>query len=1834
MLRRVCLTLFVASGGLVLLGHSPVRSQPSFDCGKAASMVENAICGDEALQRLDARMAAAFRAARERLNETDRRTALDEQRRWLRAIGPACEISGDGQVAAERLPAATRCLSERYNERIAALEKPAAAPVATSAPAPVGGSPARLAATIFPASSRQETILTVEQFGRYAITVKSPRGTALQLIDFMDGPGAIKGSAGREDGRLDAFLDRGSYKLVLLGADSGAKPGEEAQLTLHPFTEVATGEPPVLPDARAVATELADFQQRSYWIKLDQMGPVILEAAGRHLADLRLWRDGAWLVDTANGAAESEPKSGEPFGVRRLNAILPAGLYKVVAYGGPGKVWTTASSASPLFIRRGFQTLSLDTPYRLTASPFGADRYLVPGNAGYARLELPESQPARLALGGYSPRVPFAGGGAEATIAKENRLPRAEVSQYGSNAAADPQMVTVEAAPGESYELEILHEDPRNEAPIPVSISGRYWLSVVPSGPVIDSIDETAILLQTPRGAKGPSVVAATALPLTGATRLKRRFNLLETTVLFVRVEQAGDYRFTTSGDGNADFLVEPLIPPEKYRRPAYLPSGKSWALDEGYYRVTIAPKPEALGIVDLTIDGSVTGVPPVDPPRQFATRLPSQELDEKGNYVLWVNRRPEIRNSVILRSLPDDLAKPLPVLLAPKDSVEVKVTVGQIGKLSVAGIDGKPLPAAIDGQPPAADQSLASGAHSIVLKNDGDQPLYALIAAEPPKDPNADKLPELPRSALNAIPVFPKLAAGRPAFGKLASDGSETYAIEVPAPGLYRLESTGLLATSGSLRNRVIVQLAGASANGVGRNFLIQQYLSTGSYQVTLTPTGSSAGDYGATLSATPVEDGGDLTAGVPARTTLKPGHSLAYSFDIPKEGRYRLETLGLNRQFAIRLEDSEGWPVIKPNTTAPVEQTFRAGRYRVVLLPQALEGRVVTSLAAVPDAAELTGHGPFALPWAALQSKEWLEPEAGQPRTPDQWRFTLPAPAEVAIDLAADMAGTLTTEGGAQTPTTVTGGKLATLALAAGAYRFDVVSARPDNRRTYTLRLDSTELLAGQRRPITAPAMVKLSVGAEQVIELGSFGGSDVRAKLFKDDQLIAANDDRPNDWNFAITRRLVPGVYRLQIDPSADGNASAVIAAQALDEVAEPTLAMPAGAAVADAKAHVYPLELARKPGLITAAAQSRNAVDLALERRAATGADWQTLATASGRNPHLAVLRSGEDDAQYRLRVWSTDHTTSPIAVKAALVTPPIADEALLTGRSGLAPTAIADIAPDLGVALVKLDKPGIFRLIEGDSVEVAASADGQLLTVGDRAVIGQSGWLALIEPAAQGKFAPIHAQRVDFSDRDQISLDVPASGATVALPPVKSREDLVVWLAESQLGQPSLRADGIGAAAPRSAIAIAPGLSLLGKTENALHLANGEGAQPLTLKLSRSGFAMTDTGRLDRGLTDIALPPGKAATVALASKEGAATVRLSLTLPARTMAILYGADMIRLLWSGDSASVYRLDGSYFQVALAHLGDDSPHASVQAVPIAPDLAARQLTGRAAFRELFATAGIVELDAEPGHLRVFGGEAMARFNDSERVLVGGELDLPSPAHIAIRHETGLVVARLDPPSAGQHGGSPVAITALPVSLPLSGDIMSFAVPGDRSRLIELVTTSSVMATTTLGSAPARLDAFADGAKLSVYAPQGQARFDLEPAGPGALSGVAQLRATPIVPISEGLGPKVRLAPGEARGYSFSVPDRRRIGVGVRASVDVARCRLLDAEGKTLGVGVTQLNELPPGDYVLLVEVPLEAIPVDVEPALVGVKLPDTGPPDDVKRNYLALVGRRPKS
>jgi uncharacterized protein len=97
---------------LVLL--APAAYGASFDCKKARTPVEKAICADAHLSSLDDQLAKAYRDALEKAADGD--TALrQDQRAWLKALNASCAGAGIGT-----------CIEKRETERIQALSSGAA----------------------------------------------------------------------------------------------------------------------------------------------------------------------------------------------------------------------------------------------------------------------------------------------------------------------------------------------------------------------------------------------------------------------------------------------------------------------------------------------------------------------------------------------------------------------------------------------------------------------------------------------------------------------------------------------------------------------------------------------------------------------------------------------------------------------------------------------------------------------------------------------------------------------------------------------------------------------------------------------------------------------------------------------------------------------------------------------------------------------------------------------------------------------------------------------------------------------------------------------------------------------------------------------------------------------------------------------------------------------------------------------------------------------------------------------------------------------------------------------------------------------------------------------------------------------------------------------------------------------------------------------------------------------------------------------------------------------------------------------------------------------------
>ena len=1692
------------------------------------------------------------------------------------------------------------------------------------------------------AQSRQSAELQVARFGRYSIRVASPQGTGLQLTDRMRGPGAVAGAAGERDGRLDTFLDRGEYLVTTLGhrAASG-----DATLSVHAFRPASADPPPRLEELKPVSTSLRDLEQRSWWLDVPSARRVELEAAGRSLADLRLWRDGLWLVDAAPATRRLQPRDGQPLFACRLSTALEPGLYLLTAYGGPEQAWAEESDAHPLHLRWGIPRLGSVGRRRLELSPFGIDRFLVPGSATAFRVELPEARSLELRVGPFDPERPFEEPGARTAIEKESVPPVAELDQP----QAEPHhLVTVSGEAGQPY---LLQHYQRLDY---YAFGGDrpHWVSTVHSGHAADSVDATGLLIESRDRWEHVTPLRSQVIEIGPEAAWRRRANLLGPTTLYARVLETGAYAVTVEG-AEAAVRVEPFLiaKPAGYEAPGFRPSGEPWELDAGFYSVTLQPQRKGVATIELRPAGMLDRLlqsvglaePALERPVVGAVRFEEVPLRRDRSYRLYVGAQPGAGVGAVVRPLPLDLSDPLPVWQRPGEDVTVPFEQREAGTLSAEAEDGERLEVSLDGGPWQREARVAPGRHTARVRVEGDATrAYGLGFTPERRDPRTP-LPELSPERLASLPELPALAAGAPAVLDLARGGQASYRLEVPEPGLYRLESTGLLATEGNLRTRTATSLVRRAENGVGRNFSIQSYLSPGDYQLSVAPRGRSAGHLGLSLQPAPLRRGGFLTLYRPARVSLPAGEAVEYRFIITEPGEFRVRALGSQgRSLRCRLDDRDGWPVVPPEGAADVSRWFDPGHYRFAVLPEETDARVVSLIEPVPRPRVYAGHGPHRLPLGRRVESVWMEPEAGAPREPDVWELELPASAELRLEVGGEMRGRLLREdadaGGWSEAAELPVRRGFQGRLDRGRYRLELVAARVDNRAPYALAAWPVPLLAGQERELTLPGEIPVAVGETGLVELASFGALDVRARLLDaQGALVAASDDRPDDWNFAIGRSLDAGDYTLRVEPVGAPRGTTRVSMRRPALVEEPPLAAPAGVdLVAGDAAHLYPLELPENAELLLVSARTDEGVGLALERREHQA--WRTAAVATGRRARLEVpLGAERAPGDYRLRLWSLDRRESPVRLELAAVAVAAVSEQRLA--AGLALTPVEGFGPGTAVGAVRLDRPGLLRASAGEGLRWCPGADEACQEARDGLVPATAARLLVVGEVAAGAAAPARATRVVLQPGSE-ALAVPLPERAPLLCDVAPTSGGPLLLhARSLAGQPGVEPlDSAGAAsAPAARLAVGPGASVAVRLRGSggvarLWRASAEAAEA---RVRARAFSEPRRAALRAGLAEGALDAGEVLRFDLSG--GATLVRLALD-PALVAVVSRGDETLSVHWGGGVALAEAAETSGDRLTLLHAGEPAGAARfvVEALPLPGATTARVAPG-APVERATDRAGRLRLEVAAlergGALHVRGASGDAVLVDAAgRVRRGRDLELlPGAAGVlTLPHAPGLLLIWSAPAGGAAAGPWPEATAAAPraVALPaseaLSGAQASFALELDAAAVVHLRTAAPVATRLIAAGAPERVDVHPDGARLDAFLPEGTARLTLRGLG-AALTGRAELTTSPVTPLEEGLGPELLLAPGASRFFSFRLDHPGPIGIGVRASEDVVEALLLDAAGTPLGRGAAQMPRLEPGVYLLELRSPRDAGPVTARAALVGLDPPDTGPPEEVVRTYL---------
>lgn len=989
-----------------------------------------------------------------------------------------------------------------------------------------------------------ETVLQVKEYGRYGILSKSRSGSAFTFVDRILGPSTF-GSTGSTDGRADVLLEEGFYKIRVKPSikDGGA------DILVTNYRELNTPDAPILFPEALIERELRDFEQASYWIEMKETAQVVITAEGRALNDLRIWKDGSWLLDARPDIRMQETAAGTPWRFMGIITRLDKGLYRVTAYGGRPLDWSENSSSHPFRLRYGIRRLAPNIQLRDIIGPSGVNRYLVQGGVAALYLTAPKSDNYRVeAFSLDSSRRDFSyywyG-----TMATNSRLPEVRVSV--SSSSGTPLIISVIGQPGKPFSLQAM-ERIRSYSFRPED-GGSYWLSTVHSGYPGDSLDASGLVVDM----KTREIMAKSMHALSGSTPWVRRFNLTGQQTAYFDVTEAGRYRIETGGTA-VRYRIEPffLSYPNNYKSPPLTNKPLDAELAKGVYVLTLVP--DKAGILDVNIRKSDfvnfgawldSGKPEVLLSKEIRpnVQFPSLSFSDDRDYRFFFNEQGRlVEKGLQLLRLPVDIAGGISMAVRSGEKVGLQFKLETDSVLDWKTADAAPLVVSVDGKDVSALRSqVNAGTHKLEVLNKGKESIFVSISALGLQElPNRNPV-YLSTAQKSTLPVFRAVTNDIPVFLDITRNGSETFLLRVNRGGIYTVETTGLLRTSGTIRSRIRPLIATASENGTGRNFVLRAYLQEGVYQLTVKVNGSSEGRLGVIARYDEPVDGGFLEPGVPSRRTVEADSALLYRFRIPALSNYNLVSTGMERGFTCRLEDSEGWPLAAPGISAAFEdREFEKGEYRLILLPLSFQTRRITTLEAVAMPSVFEGKGPHPIELNGPYEYVYEETVSNGVKVPDMYTFELTAPAPLNIKLSdgfyaviSRQVGKILEPAGESYPD-----RPFTNRLAMGRYRLDIQPLRPDTGVSYEFGVYTRVILPGSMTDISSGMFYTLSAGKAGLYTISTTGPVDTRAWLLDaGTNVLDFSDDAPDDWNFRITRYLLPGEYYILARTRGDSSES---------------------------------------------------------------------------------------------------------------------------------------------------------------------------------------------------------------------------------------------------------------------------------------------------------------------------------------------------------------------------------------------------------------------------------------------------------------------------------------------------------------------------------------------------------------------------------------------------------------------------------------------------------------------------------------------------------------------
>ena len=687
------------------------------------------------------------------------------------------------------------------------------------------------------------------------------------------------------------------------------------------------------------------------------------------------------------------------------------------------------------------------------------------------------------------------------------------------------RLVTVLRSRGRRQPYVLQHFELRDEYPVPGG--GEHWVSTVHSGDAVDSIDATGILVRSRRAGERRirSRWPTQTIPLSRAAAGAASANLLDTLTLFVHARGRATTR-SRRHEIAATYGVEPFRPLATRRLRGAALAAEPFALGPraGLLRGDRCARPKGIarhrdapgGLVAPRARPSARTQPSAVQRRGALVRFRLCRLDADRSYTLFLGRQPEVPAGAVVRSLPLDLRDPCRSRRSRATSSRVPFPPPRRHARAEAE-DGAAARDVRRRRRVGGNRRSPPGAHAVAVRLPGEGHRRLL----PPLRAGA------PRPRRRRFRRSPTRLASLPASTSSPRDGADLRPArrrppDLPRPGgpagLYRVQSTGLLATVGTLRTphrhvararrRRTASAATSSSAVPARGRLPGD---GGRRRAGL------RGHLGLERSTTRVADGGDL------RTAPRRGSPSPAARPWPTASRSRTRDASACGAWASSAASgaawrtSDGWPLVTPGSAADLTRDFEPGDVPLHSCCRRRPRRArVTLLEPVAPPLQREGHGPHRLPLARVVEHVWLEPAAGGERVPDRGnRPSRPGPGRAHARRARCRAVVSGRPRAVTTLASVPPGRGWSGELRPGRYRLEVVSSRRNNRGRLPGRRAAGR--AG-RGPLTRT--VSVPADARGLGRRRAAGGawllraSDVRARL---------DDAEERFWPRATTGRM---------------------------------------------------------------------------------------------------------------------------------------------------------------------------------------------------------------------------------------------------------------------------------------------------------------------------------------------------------------------------------------------------------------------------------------------------------------------------------------------------------------------------------------------------------------------------------------------------------------------------------------------------------------------------------------------------------------------------------------